>query len=400
MRPRRHGAVWKAQEERVTAGFHSPLPPARTGVADYAGALLHALQKLGDVRPNAGLADVHLYHIGNNQLHRLIYRQAIGRPGVAVLHDAVLQHLFLSSFTEGEYVDEFVYNYGEWHRERGRELWRERAASATDERYFRYPMLRRIATTSRAVIVHNPGAARLVREHAPEANIVIVPHLFDPPSPLLLPDPVAAVDFRRALGIPIDAYLFGVFGFLRESKRLLPVLETFVRLRQAFPEETRVRIAMLVAGDFVSSDLERACAPLLKTPGGVRDAIYRVPYLSERDFWIAASAVDACIKLRVPAAGETSGIAIRLMGIGKPVLLTESQENSAFPEGSFFPVPSGVAESAALFDYMGILALDRALSREIGRIAAEHIGREHALMRISQLYWEVLCKNAVSPSLV
>jgi hypothetical protein len=197
------------------------------------------------------------------------------------------------------------------------------------------------------------------------------------------------------MGIPVDAYLFGIFGFLRESKRVFQTLETFVRLRQAWPEESRSRIAMLVAGDFVSTDLARACAPLLSTPG-----ICRVPYLGEPDFRIAASAVDACINLRVPAAGETSGIAIRLMGIGKPVLLTEARENSHFPPGSFFPVPQGVAESGALFDYMGILALDRAMSREIGRIAAEHIGREHALVRISQMYWELLCRNAVSLSSV
>lgn len=372
----------------MTVGFHSPLPPARTGVADYAAALLRALQQLGDVRPNTQNADVHLYHLGNNQLHREIYRQAIERPGVAVLHDAVLQHFFLGSLSEAGYVDEFVYNYGEWHRERGRELWRRRAASATDEQYFRYPMLKRIAGVSRAVIVHNPGAAALVREHAPNAQIVIIPHFFDPPSPI---DPVAGYDFRRAMGIRADAYLFGVFGFLRESKRLRTVLEAFARLRQAHGEESRYRVALLVAGEFVSSDLARACAPLLTGPG-----VYRVPYLGEHDFWIAASAIDAGINLRVPAAGETSGIAIRLMGIGKPILLTESAENSHFPVGSFFPVPAGVAESSALFDYMGILALDRAMCREIGYIAAEHIGRDHALGRISQMYWDALCQYSPS----
>jgi len=150
----------------------------------------------------------------------------------------------------------------------------------------------------------------------------------------------------------------------------------------------------------VSSDLERACTPLLATP-----RVYRVPYLDESEFWVAASAVDACVNLRAPAAGETSGIAIRMMGIGKPVLLSEARENCNFAAGSFFPVPQGVAESAALFDYMGILALDRALSREMGRVAAEHISREHALAGISQKYWDALCKyspykNAASLSSV
>ena len=367
----------------MTVGFHSPLPPARTGVADYSAALLSALQKLGDVRPNASRADVHLYHIGNNQLHAPIYRLAVEHPGVVVLHDAVLQHLFLGSTTEESYVDEFVFNYGEWNRDRGRQLWRDRAASATDERYFRYAMLKRIAEGSRAIIVHNPGAADLVRKHAPQATIAIIPHLFDPPPAL---DPASPLEFRRVHGIPLDAYLFGVFGFLRESKRLLQVLEVFSQVRAA-----NSRVAMLVAGEFVSSDLQRACEPLLQSPG-----VYRVRYLAERDFWIAASAVDACINLRVPAAGETSGIAIRMMGIGKPVVLTEAVETSNFPKGSFLPVPPGVAERAALFDYICMLALDRALTGDIGRVASDHIHREHSIARVSALYWNLLCTNAGS----
>jgi glycosyltransferase involved in cell wall biosynthesis len=361
----------------VTVGFHSPLPPARTGVADYAAALLRALRERGDVRPDASQADVHLYHIGNNQLHRAIYQQAIAHPGVAVLHDAVLQHLFLGSLSEAAYVDEFAFNYGEWNRDRGVQLWRDRAASATDERYFRYPMLKRIATRSRAVIVHNQGAAAMVRKHSPQANIITIPHLFDPPPPL---DLAAALEFRRALAIPLDAYLFGVFGYLRESKRLLQILRVFDQLRHAHP-----RVALLVAGDIISSDLDRACRPLLATP-----RIYRVPHLSERDFWIAASAIDACLNLRAPAAGETSGIAIRMMGIGKPVLLTDSPENSAFPKGSFLPIPQGVAESATLFDYMGILSQDHMLTSDIGRLAAAHIASEHSIQRVSDLYWSVI----------
>src|SRR5579864_6983479 len=194
----------------MTVGFHSPLPPSRTGVADYAATLLRALRNLGDVQAGRAQADVHLYHIGNNQLHRAIYQQAIERPGVVVLHDAVLQHLFLGSMTEQAYIDEFVFNYGEWNRDRARQLWLDRAASATDQRYFRYPMLRRLAERARAVIVHNPGAAAFVRNHAPQAEIVTIPHLFESPPDR---DPVAPLHFRNRVGIPLDAYLFGVFGF-------------------------------------------------------------------------------------------------------------------------------------------------------------------------------------------
>src|SRR5206468_4277023 len=104
-------------------------------------------------------------------------------------------------------------------------------------------------------------------------------------------------------------------GFLRESKRLITVLETFARLRAERPDA-----ALLVAGAFVSSDLERAAGPLLAAPG-----VVRVPYLSEREYWLAAGALDACINLRYPAAGETSAIAIQLMGLGRTVLVTDAE---------------------------------------------------------------------------
>jgi hypothetical protein len=103
--------------------------------------------------------------------------------------------------------------------------------------------------------------------------------------------------------------------------------------------------------------------------------------------------VDACINLRIPSAGETSGIAIRMMGLGKPILLTDSPENMTFPKGSFLPVPSGVAERATLLDYICILPSSRVLSGEIGRMASDHIGREHSITRVSGMYWNLLCAN-------
>jgi len=100
----------------VIAGFYSPLPPARTGVADYAAALLAELRRHGRVEVAPRRCDVALYHLGNNALHADIYRRALERPGVVVLHDAVLHHFLLGQLDESAYIEEFVHNYGEWHR--------------------------------------------------------------------------------------------------------------------------------------------------------------------------------------------------------------------------------------------------------------------------------------------
>lgn len=360
----------------MKVGFFSPLPPARTGVADYSAALLRALQPLGQVAVNQRDADIALYHLGNNQLHREIYQRALEAPGVVVMHDAVLQHFFLGSLSEPDYVAEFVYNYGGWSVGLGHHLWLHRARSAVDPQYFRYPMLRRIAERSLAVIVHNPRAVEMVREHAPAAVIHEIPHLWDPPP---LPAESDVIRLRAELGLPAHTFLFGVFGHLRESKRLTAVLRAFESGRAA------ADFALLISGDFVSPDLARSLEPLLGSSG-----ILRVGYAKECDFWRYAAAVDACINLRYPAAGETSGIAIRLMGIGKPVIVTAASETSRFPDSTCLRVDPGVAEEEMLAEYMVWLARFPEDARAIGQCAAGHIREFYAVERIARLYWQVL----------
>jgi len=380
----------------VTVGLYAPLPPAHTGVADYAAALLAELKKHGRVDVAPSTCDAALYHVGNNALHADIYRRALEQPGVVVLHDAVLHHFLLGQLDEAAYIEEFVYNYGEWNRGLARELWRGRASSATDRRYFDWPMLRRIVERSRAVVVHNPAAARVVAEHGAGAQVVEIPHLFTPPRdgagarvleiPHLFVPPrdgasvAETIRWRQRWGVEFGSFLFGVFGYLRESKRLMPVLEAFAAVHRDYPRTT-----LLVAGEFVSTDLERAVRPLLSAPG-----VLRRPHLEEREFWQAAGAVDACINLRYPAAGETSGIAIRLMGLGKPVMLTDSHECSRFPEDACLRIAPGAAERDSLREHMTLVARMPQVAAAIGERAAAHIRQHHGVERVGAMYWELL----------
>jgi glycosyltransferase involved in cell wall biosynthesis len=361
----------------VTVGFYSPMPPARTGVADYAAALLGELRRHGRVEVAPRDCDVALHHLGNNGQHAGIYRRALERPGVVVLHDAVLHHFLLGQLDESSYIEEFVYNYGEWNRGLARDLWHWRAASGSDPRYFCYPMLRRAVESALAVVVHNPAAAAAVAEHAPGARIVEIPHLFQTPG---LPSPGQVERYRQKLGVAPATRLFGVFGYLRESKRLMTILQAFDRVHRELPET-----ALLVAGEFASTDLARAAEPLLANPG-----VIRLPFLEESEFWLAASAVDAAINLRYPAAGESSGIAIRLMGIGKPMMLTDGPEAARFPEGSCIRIPAGPAESDALREHMVLLTSMVEVLRAIGLRAANYIEEHHRVDRIGNRFWDLL----------
>ena len=77
----------------MKVAYYSPLPPARSGVADYSAMLLPELQQRLEVevvRPRARFwhrsadgADVALYHVGNDPDHHAWIVEALRRrPGL------------------------------------------------------------------------------------------------------------------------------------------------------------------------------------------------------------------------------------------------------------------------------------------------------------------------------
>ena len=347
------------------------MPPARSGVADYGENLLKVLRRRGSVELNPGRASVNLYHLGNNQLHAAIYRKAITDPGVVVLHDAVLHHFALGYFEQNEYAEEFVYNYGEWNRALAVDFWARRAASAADERYFEYPMLRRIAERSTALIVHNPAAAAMVRAHAPGARVVEIPHLVLDEG---APSAACVLEIRQRLGVAPLEPLCGVFGYLRESKRIRTVIDAC----------GAAGVKVLIAGN-CPADLSRSLQPHLAKP-----FVVRTGHAESREFELLLHAADFCANLRYPAAGETSGIAIRSMSAGKPVLMTASTENSRFPQDACIRIESGLAEREHLTAALSWLKQYRSDGREIGLRASAWVRSQHHPERVADLYWNVL----------
>ena len=85
----------------VKIAYFSPMPPSRSGIADYSALLVPALRertgvevvKQGSRKQPRG-TDVALYHVGNDpEAHGWIVEALRAHPGVVVLHEFVLHHL-------------------------------------------------------------------------------------------------------------------------------------------------------------------------------------------------------------------------------------------------------------------------------------------------------------------
>lgn len=344
----------------MNLGYYAPLPPSASGVADYAAAMLAGMRALGTVRVNAD-GDQNLYHVGNNRLHAEIYQRSLRRPGAVLLHDAVLHHLFLGMATQQEYAEEFVYNYGEWNRPLAHLLWERRSSAMADPQFFRYPMLRRLASRSAAIVVHSEAARLAVLAHHASAKVLVLPHLaLDAVQEPYWMNAQAGLErerFRRdSLGLEADDLLLGVFGYLRESKRLHTVMHAVERLhREGFP------VRLLVAGSFASEDYQRALLPVLR---GSPLVILRGPSCAQ-EFQRLLSSVDLCLNLKYPSAGESSGIAARALALGVPLLCSTTAEDSSLPAGCFVPVSTGPAEETSLREAVRWLLQDAAARRAV-----------------------------------
>src|SRR5579885_2655052 len=168
----------------MRVAFFSPLPPARTGIADYSETLIDALQAYVDVdvfsspeKPfDPGCFDLALYQIGNNGFHGFVYEAALRHPGVVVMHESNLHHLIAElTIRRGDwdrYLRECEYHGGEaarQHAERVRRL-------EVGPDYEGLPMTKRLLESARGVIVHRRYMMNEVRAAGYDGPVAVIPH--------------------------------------------------------------------------------------------------------------------------------------------------------------------------------------------------------------------------------
>jgi len=213
----------------MRVAYYSPLPPSRSGIADYSALLLPALRERMDVvvaRPGrfrrTPKADVHLYHVGNDPVeHGWIVEALERRNGVVVLHEFVLHHL-VSGITlargdvEG-YCAALEREAGEEGRELGLAVQQGRIEPLWETRAQEFPLAHGVLDAATGLIVHSRYVESLARDAGYARPIRKVP-MPAWPVPPIVPEPIA--------GGPV----IGCFGHVNESKRIPQLLEAFARL--------------------------------------------------------------------------------------------------------------------------------------------------------------------------
>ncbi len=367
----------------MRVAYYSPMPPERSGIADYSALLLPALRERLDVqvvrrgktRPPRG-TDLSLYHVGNNpDAHGWIVDALRRRAGVVVLHDFVLHHL-VAGLTIGRrdghgYLDAMEREGGVVGRLLGHGVLDKRIPPLWESRADEFHLAGEVLDHATGLIVHSAYVERKARETGYERPIWRVPHPAWP-----VPTPASGRP------VPEGRPLIGCFGNVNASKRIPQLLEAFARLRRDRPEAR----LLLVGATSPGFDLERR----LQRLGLSGEGIIREDYVDEERLWSLMAACDVCVNLRAPTMGETSGSVVRQLSLGKPLVVSDVGWFAELPDEVALKVPVDAAEVDALYAALELLARDEEARRAMGAAAAVLARREHELGRVAELYTTAL----------
>jgi glycosyltransferase involved in cell wall biosynthesis len=354
----------------MQVAYYSPLPPERSGIADYSALLLPALAERLDVvvaRPGrlhrAPRADLALYHVGNDPgTHGWIVDALRRRPGVVVLHEFVLHHLVagitLARRKRAGYLDAMEREAGLAGRLLAHAVIESWVEPLWETRPQDFPLAREVLDLATGVIVHSHDLEERVRGAGYRGPLWRIP---------MAAWPVPAVAPAAVEGGPV----FGCFGHITESKRIPQLLAAFSALR-----ERRAGARLVLVGS-LSDRLEGFDVP---------EGVIREEHVPEERLWALMAACDAVVSLRWPSMGETSAVVLRALSLGKPLVVSDAGSFAELPDGVAIKVPTDEREPEALAAALELLAADPGLRTAMGAAARALAEREHPLDRVADAY--------------
>lgn len=387
--------------------YCSPVNPAPSGISDYSEELLPYLGQYADVtlylddglRPdNPNLArylemrplrrlerdqrrrpyDAIVYHIGNSPAHAGIWRVAQRMPGVIAMHDFVLHHFMLWYAANVQhdvqrYVQAMADRYGDMGAHVAELMIRGRFVDAA----FDFPCSEPVVMAARGIITHSRYVQERVLTLRPEAPTAVVPMGVPLPPEI----PRAAARMRR--GLSQSALILASFGHINAYKRLDPALRALAALREEYPNLRYILVGS-VSPNFDLQGLVRRM--------GLESVVEITGYVSRAAFEDYVAAADVCLNLRFPTAGETSASLLRLLGAGRPTLVSTTGAFAELPPGVVAQVDVDAAEGDLILAYCRLLTRCPDLAEAMGTLAREYVAREHTLDRAAQGYVRFLAR--------
>ncbi len=407
----------RRRKARPRLAFLSPLPPAKSGVADYSQSLVRELGRTYSIDlyhaegyvPDASWGDAGadcldarlfekalpfkdyrgiVYQMGNSQHHRFLYPLMLRYPGITTLHDFCLGgfHLWYGR-TLGRQRGYFEAELDHAGVEDAEDLLRlldtqghdHEVVIAACSRRGAY-LNRRVFECSRQVVVHSPWCVARLRERHPELahRATVIP--LGSSARTVASSKAAAI--RARFEIPAEATVLAAFGFIHPDKMNPEGLRAFEAVAREHPSA----LLLLVGQEVDGGDLRRETVE--------RGLSGRVRFLgrqSAADFDDLSAITDVGFNLRRPPTnGETSAALLQLLSFGVATIVTDVATFADFPDAVVRKVRWEADGLDGLIRATRELVRNREARESLGIAAREHVRREHDWAKVAAQYVEVI----------
>ncbi|MCX6391068.1 MAG: glycosyltransferase family 4 protein [Actinobacteria bacterium] len=369
----------------MKVAYFSPMPPNTSGIADYSALLVPELAKLIDVEvisePKRGMGksgDIALYHVGNNPEHHGWIVEALReRPGLVVLHEHVLHHLVagmtIALGDQDGYLRAMQRDAGVVGRLMAHGIIDGVVPPVWESRPMDFPLCGEILDLATGLIVHSQTVEDAARSRGYVGPIYRIPHPAWP-KPEIAQDPALA---------DVTGPIFGAFGHLNTAKRAPQLVEAFAQVVEQEPEAK----LLLVGSASEEIHIDGRLAEIEQAHAG---SVIRLPYVEEDRLWNLIAGCDVCVCLRYPTMGETSGIAIRALVCGRPLIVSDVGWFSELADGIAVRVPVGDGEVAGIAEQMTALVGNPERRAQMSAAASRYADDYLAVVHVAEQYRRAL----------
>ncbi|OED09308.1 glycosyltransferase [Burkholderia sp. A2] len=384
----------EVQAQRPRLAYVSPLPPARTGIADYSAELLPELARFYDIdvivdtdkageipsgqfahvsvktpawlRKHADSYDRVLYHFGNSSFHEYMFPLLETVPGVVVLHDFFLSGILAHMAIHGNRSDCWSKALYDAHGYVGLKA-RHLKADIADA-VWEYPCSLGVIQKSLGLIVHSPNSLRLARHWygGDTTDWTVIPHMRDATTVS------GSDDARDALGIGRNDFLVCAFGGLGPSKLNHRLLRAWSRSSLARDPACH----LVFVGENQPTEYGEELARSIRQTGQ-KGRIRITGWADAQMFRQYLAAVDVGVQLRTLSRGETSGTVLDCMNYGKATIVNANGSMADLDPEAVWMLPDEFSDEQ-LIDALETLRSDPARRQRMGARARDIIVSAHA----------------------
>lgn len=345
---------------RPRMAFVSPMPPEKSGIADYSQELLPELQryyqldvvvlKTADAclhsggpftfrsvswfRENAHVFDRIVYQFGNSLFHRHMLDLLWEHPGVVVLHDFFLSGLFRRM--ELKDPESRVWSRA-LYASHGYQALLERFLSRdTRPVMYKYPCNMQVINWARQILVHSEHARDLARQWYGKdlANSWEKVPLVRGGN-----THVSQETARSKLGLPRDDFVVCSFGSLDETKENHRLLQAWLNSFLAGNRHCR----LVFVGSRPGNDYGQRLDELVQGAPESR-SIYFTGRVEHDTYRYYLAAADLAVQLRTCSRGETSAAALDCLQQGLPLIVNAEGSMAELPEETVYRLGAGYTE--------------------------------------------------------